>query len=88
MFKVFVKRNARNYLASLSKKEHQQCYDALVKLGENPFRKRSGCDIKKKGGEEEGYRLRVGKHRFNYWVGKSRLVVTVEEGFQRERGYR
>jgi len=74
------------------KKYLDECQDkmrlkeGLAKLGEDPFTSRSGLDIKKlKGKTHEVYRLRIGEHRFEYFVDDG--MVWVQNAFRRERGY-
>ena len=55
-------------------------------LGEDPFTSKSGLDIKKlKGKTHDVYRLRIGEHRFEYFVEDG--IVWVQNAFRRERGY-
>jgi mRNA-degrading endonuclease RelE of RelBE toxin-antitoxin system len=75
------------YQVWLQPDEVRLCKDSLFKLREDPFRRRSGCDIKKlEGYRKKLYRLRVGKHRFEYFVKEKDVVVY--QAFHRERGYR
>ena len=55
------------------------------RLSEDPYKSRSGCDIKKMAGKEIYYRLPVGNHSFLYVVQKKEVLV--EEAFKREKGY-
>ncbi len=84
-FSVFLHPDVENYLDSLHEKERKRCYDVLKKLSEEPFKPRSGCDIKKMSGRKDFYRLRVGNHRFMYVVKDDQVLV--EEAFKREKGY-
>jgi len=84
-YSVFLHPDVEEYLDSLSENERRRCYQTLKKLSENPFKARSGCDIKKMAGEKPFYRLRIGNHRFLYVI-KGREVF-IEEAFKRERGY-
>jgi len=66
--------------------DKQRLKDGLARLGEDPFTSRSGMDIKKlKGKAHEVYRLRIGEHRFEYFVEDG--IVWVQNAFRRERGY-
>lgn len=59
----------------------------LAKLIEDPYKPRSGVDIKKlKGKYHYLYRLRVGDHRFEYFVEED--IIWIEKAFKREKGYR
>ncbi len=67
--------------------EKDRIKEKLENLEENPYKSRSGADIKKlKGKENEMYRLRIGPHRFEYFVEEG--IVWVENAFRREKGYR
>ena len=46
-YTVFLHPDVVKYLDSLSHEERKRCYESLKKLSEDPFRPRSGCDIKK-----------------------------------------
>jgi len=84
-YSVFLHPDVEKYLDSLSEGEKKRCYNALKKLSEDPYKSRSGCDIKKMTGREPFYRLRVGDHRFLYVIKKQEVLV--EEAFKREKGY-
>lgn len=67
--------------------EKDRLRGALSRLGEDPYTARSGADVKKlKGKHHDLYRLRVGNHRFEYFVEND--VVWVQSAFSRGRGYR
>ena len=82
---VFLHPDVEKYLDSLSKSDRKKCYQTLKRLAEDPFKPRSGCDIKKMTGTKTFYRLRVGNHRFLYIVKEKEVLI--EEAFKRERGY-
>ena len=84
-FSVFLHPDVEKYLDSLEDNERKRCYETLKNLSDDPFKPRSGCDIKKMSGEEIFYRLRVGNHRFLYVVKEDEVLV--EEAFKREKGY-
>ncbi|MFW6305317.1 MAG: type II toxin-antitoxin system RelE family toxin [Candidatus Saliniplasma sp.] len=84
-FSIFIHPDVEKYLDSIQNDERKRCYDSLKKLSEEPFKPRSGCDIKKMSGEKTFYRLRVGDHRFLYVVKDGEVLV--EEAFKREKGY-
>ena len=59
----------------------------LEKLTDDPYNSRSGVDIKKlKGQNHDLYRLRVGNHRFEYFIDEGK--VWIDNAFKRGRGYR
>ncbi|PTD93706.1 type II toxin-antitoxin system RelE/ParE family toxin [archaeon SCG-AAA382B04] len=74
-----------DYIEEVGEKERIK--EKLENLKENPYKSRSGADIKKlKSKENEMYRLRIRPHRFEYLVEEG--VVWVENAFRRGRGYR
>jgi len=67
--------------------DEKRCREALERLGQDPYTPRSGCDIARlRGSERTMYRLRVGDHRFEYFIEDN--CVWVVEAFRRGRGYR
>lgn len=87
MRRVLVSETARKQLDDLPPKERRRLVKALGALGDDPFRPRSGADIKKlEGTDPPKYRLRVGDWRAVFWVGDDE--VRVLEIFRRGRGYR
>ena len=81
---VRVHPKVKNYLDECGEK--QRLKEGLARLGEDPFTSRSGLDIKKlKGKTHDVYRLRIGEHRFVYFVDDE--IVWVQNAFRRERGY-
>ncbi|MFW6305155.1 MAG: type II toxin-antitoxin system RelE family toxin [Candidatus Saliniplasma sp.] len=85
MMEVVIHPRVQKYIENCDEKD--RLIDHLKKLGEDPYTPRSGADIKKlKGKEHDMYRLRVGEHRFEYFVDEGK--VWVDEAFKRGRGYR
>ena len=84
-YAVFLHPDVEKYLDSLSQGERKRCYESLKNLFDDPFKSRSGCDIKKMSGKKDFYRLRVGNHRFLYVIKENDVLV--EEGFKRKKGY-
>lgn len=75
----------RKYLGRSDEKEKLK--EHLRRLIEDPYNSRSGVDIKKLRGKNHYlYRLRVGDHRFEYFVEED--TVWIERAFKRKRGYR
>lgn len=67
--------------------EKERIKESLRKLAHDPYNKMDGLDIKKmRGKEHDLFRLRVGDHRFEYFIEDDRIWV--DEGFHRGRGYR
>jgi mRNA-degrading endonuclease RelE of RelBE toxin-antitoxin system len=82
--KVQVHPRVKKYLDESGEKDRLK--QGLARLGDDPFTSRSGLDIKKlKGRTHEVYRLRIGEHRFEYFVEDG--IVWVQNSFRRERGY-
>ena len=82
--KVQVHPRVKKYLDESGEKDRLK--QGLARLGDDPFTSRSGLDIKKlKGRNHEVYRLRIGEHRFEYFVEDG--IVWVQNSFRRERGY-
>ncbi len=82
---VSIHPRVKKYLDDSGEKE--RLISHLKNLGEDPFNSRSGVDIKKLGGKKHDmYRLKVGIHRFEYFVEDK--TVWVDEAFARGRGYR
>ena len=64
---VRVHPHVKRYLDDSGEKERIK--ESMKKLGEDSFTTRSGADIKRlKGKSHDLYRLRVGEHRFEYFV--------------------
>ena len=83
-YEVVVYPQPQKYLEKLkavSQKEAERCADALEKLEEDPFKGRSGADIRPWSGPGFQYRLRVGRHRFGYRIDKEGKIVHVLRGW-------
>jgi len=82
---IRVHPRVRKYLDKSDEKEKLK--EHLQRLIEDPYSSRSGVDIKKLRGKNHYlYRLRVGDHRFEYFVEEG--TVWIERAFRREKGYR
>ncbi len=67
--------------------EKERLLEHIKKLADDPYNFRSGVDIKKlKGKRHDMYRLRVGDHRFEYFIDEEKIWI--DDAFHRERGYR
>ncbi|MDG6224445.1 MAG: type II toxin-antitoxin system RelE/ParE family toxin [Candidatus Thermoplasmatota archaeon] len=67
--------------------DKERIVEHLKALEDDPFTNRSGADIKKLSGKERDmFRLRIGDHRFEYFVDDD--TVWIDEAFRRGRGYR
>ncbi len=82
---VVIHPRVQKYLENTGEKE--RLVKHLKRLADDPYNSRSGADIKKlKGKKHDMYRLRVGDHRFEYFVEEEK--VWIDEAFRRGRGYR
>ncbi|MFB6209709.1 MAG: type II toxin-antitoxin system RelE/ParE family toxin [Candidatus Nanohaloarchaea archaeon] len=76
--------DVRQYLDELQASDTERCEESLEKLGEDTYRSGPRCDIKKlKGKDREMYRLRVGDHRFEYFIDDDKVWIV--EAFRRGR---
>lgn len=79
--------DVRKYLDKLEESDTERCENSLKKLADEPYQSRPKCDIKKlKGKDKEIYRLRIGDHRFEYFIEDNKTWIV--EAFRRGRGYR
>jgi mRNA interferase RelE/StbE len=87
-YKVLVSENSRAFFNSLEEKTQKRIKTALNKLNENPFKKRSGADIKKLEGSFDPilFRLRVGEYRLVYSVIEKEVKIT--SIIHRSKGYK
>ncbi len=67
--------------------EKERLVKHIRKLAIDPYNPRSGVDIKKlKGKRHDMYRLRVGNHRFEYFIDEEKIWI--DDAFHRGRGYK
>ena len=75
----------QKYITESGEKETLKKY--LKRLADDPYNSRSGVNIKKLRGKKHNmYRLRVGDHRFEYFVEEGKIWI--DNAFKRGRGYR
>ena len=86
-FKILVSETAQKALAELDIKISAKIKSSLRELSSDPFRSRSGADIKKLHGcrEPAMYRLRIGDFRVIYFIDENNVKVT--DVISREKGY-
>ena len=86
-YKVLLSRTALKELKALEDTTQKRMKKSLRKLEEDPFKSRSGADIKKLIGTQNPvlYRLRVGNYRLIYAVMEKEVKVT--EIIHRRKGY-
>ena len=87
-FEVLISETALKQIRKLEQETIQRIKKQLLCLKGDPFRKRSGADIKKLKGfvNPKLYRLRVGDYRIVYTI--SGYVVKITEVFHRSKGYK
>jgi mRNA-degrading endonuclease RelE of RelBE toxin-antitoxin system len=76
---------AEKYLTDLDDKNYNRIEESIEEIRKNPYRKRPKADILKLGGYSSPpmYRLRVGRHRLEYFVDESDKVIQVVDAFLR-----
>lgn len=83
--KIVVHPRVRKYINESGEKE--RIVKNLEKFADDPYISSSGVDIKLlKGKKHDMYRLRVGDHRFEYFIEEGN--VWIDDAFLRGRGYR
>ena len=87
-YRVLLSQTAVSQLSLLNTKQKNRVNDALAELEDDPFRRRSGSDIKKLVTPDEPplFRLRIGDYRAIYFVVDHEVKVT--EVIHRSKGYR
>ncbi len=87
-YSVFLSKTAVAQLDLLDSKEKNRIKSSLLELEDDPFRRRSGADIKKLVTHDEPplFRLRIGDYRAIYYV--VNYDVRVTEIIHRSRGYK
>ena len=87
-YRVLLSQTAVSQLSILDKKQKERIKKSLANLGDDPFRRRSGSDIKKLVTVDEPplFRLRIGDYRAIYFVIDSEVRVT--EIIHRSKGYK
>jgi len=87
-FRILLSQTTVSQLSLLNSKQKKRVKDALLKLEDSPFRRRSGVDIKKLVTLDEPplFRLRIGDYRAIFFVMESEVKVT--EIIHRSKGYK
>lgn len=81
---IRVHPRVKKYLDKSDEKERLK--EHLKELMNDPYTSRSGVDIKKlRGKKHDIYRLRVGDHRFEYFVEEG--IIWIERAFKRGKEY-
>ncbi|MGY5876525.1 MAG: type II toxin-antitoxin system RelE/ParE family toxin [Candidatus Thorarchaeota archaeon] len=87
-FEILLSQTAVSQLSLLNSKQKRRVKDTLMKLESDPFRRRSGVDIKKLVTPDDPplFRLRIGDYRAIYFVSEHEVKVT--EIIHRSKGYK
>ena len=86
MYTVLASRTFKKQFNALDKKMQKRIKSALKQLEKDPYKPRSGADIKPIiDTTPQKHRIRVGNYRIVYGVEND--IVKVIEGFWRGRGY-
>lgn len=81
---IRVHPRVKKYLDKSDEKERLK--EHLKEFMNDPYTSRSGVDIKKlRGKKHDIYRLRVGDHRFEYFIEEG--IVWIERAFKRGKEY-
>lgn len=84
---VLISPGAERDLERLPSRDRERVLRGLEALGQDPFRPRPGCDIRKlKGFDPPAYALRVGDYRVLYAVIEGSVRITSVR--RRESAYR
>jgi len=84
-YRVLIKASAAKEIEAVDpKKDRQRIVAAIRSLADNP--RAPGCE--KLAGEDDRYRIRVGRYRVIYSVGDGELVVVVVRVGHRKNVYR
>ena len=68
-FKVAISQRAQKYMKSLDKNDARMIKDHINELSEDPYTPRPQCDIiREKGKRPPLYRMRIGRHRAEYFI--------------------
>jgi len=82
---VMLHPRVRSYLKECG--DRDRIITHLKELAVDPVNARPGVDVRKlRGRKHTLYRLRVGDHRFEYFIDEDRIWV--DNAFRRGRGYR
>jgi len=76
-FKIAISPQARKYMKSLNKDEARTIKGHVNELRLDPYTPRPQCDIiKEKGKRPPLYRLRVGRHRVEYFIEGDTIFIS------------
>jgi mRNA-degrading endonuclease RelE of RelBE toxin-antitoxin system len=76
-FKAAISLRAQKYMKSLDKDDARMIRDHINELRQDPYTPRPQCDIiKEKGKRPPLYRMRVGKHRVEYFIEGDTIFIS------------
>jgi mRNA-degrading endonuclease RelE of RelBE toxin-antitoxin system len=76
-FKIAISIQARKYMKSLNKDDARMIKDHINELKKDPFTPRPQCDIiREKGKRPPLYRLRVGRHRAEFFIEEDTVFIS------------
>ena len=76
-FKIAISLQARKYMKSLNKDDARMIKDHINELKKDPFTPRPQCDIiREKGKRPPLYRLRVGRHRAEFFIEEDTVFIS------------
>ena len=77
LFRIKISPRAQKYLLGLDKDNAEVIKDHVTELKKDPFTPRTQCDvIKEKGKRPPLYRLRVGRHRLEYFIEGDTIFIS------------
>jgi mRNA-degrading endonuclease RelE of RelBE toxin-antitoxin system len=76
---------AEKYLVKLDKDTYEQIEKHVAELRKSPYKRRPLADIRKLGGFKSPamFRIRIGRHRLEYFVDESEKVIYIINAFLR-----
>lgn len=76
-FKIAISPQARKYMKSLDKGEARVIKSHINELRQDPYTPRPQCDIvKEKGKRPPLYRMRIGRHRAEYFIERDTVFIS------------
>ena len=76
-FKITISLQARKYMKSLNKDDARMIKDHINELRLDPYTPRPQCDIiREKGKRPPLYRLRVGRHRAEFFIEEDTVFIS------------
>jgi mRNA-degrading endonuclease RelE of RelBE toxin-antitoxin system len=84
-YAVIILSKAQKYLDTLEERAIMNIWSSIAELKNNPYRSRPLADIIKLRGFKSPpmYRLRVGRHRLEYFIDENDKTVTITNAFIR-----